>query len=287
MLITVFTPTYNRAPLLQRLYESLCIQSFHDFEWLIVDDGSQDDTEKIIGTFIAENKMVIRYIKQSNGGKHRAINHGVAEARGELFFIVDSDDSLPSDSLQIIHDTYIDLREVKTFGGLSGLDGNSLDGRVIGSGLGRDKLDCSIMDIEYKYQISGDMAEVFRTDVMKEFPFPEYENEKFCPEDLVWHRIATKYKLRYINKVIYIAEYQPDGLTAKIVKIRMDSPMASMTYYSELIVMEIPFIQKIKAAINYWRFRFCSKNAEKPKISNSWIWSATLGYMMHLNDLRK
>jgi hypothetical protein len=67
----------------------------------------------------------------------------------------------------------------------------------------------------------------------------------------------------------------------------MDSPMASMTYYSELIMMDIPFIQKIKAAINYWRFRFCSKNADKPKISNSWIWTAVWGYMMHLNDLRK
>jgi glycosyltransferase involved in cell wall biosynthesis len=254
----------------------------------MVDDGSKDDTESVVYAFIAEDKLNIRYIKQANGGKHRAINHGVKEAKGELFFIVDSDDALPSDSLQIIYDTYIDLREDKTFGGLSGLDGNSLDGHVIGSGLGQDVLDCSLIDIEYKYHITGDMSEVFKTDVMKEFPFPEFKNEKFCPEGLVWHRIATKYKLRYINKVIYIAEYQPDGLTAKIVRIRMNSPLASMTYYSELIVMEIPFIQKIKAAINYWRFRFCDKKkTDMPQISFAWIWTAVLGYMMHLNDLRK
>jgi glycosyltransferase involved in cell wall biosynthesis len=286
MQITVFTPTYNRASLLSRLYDSLRSQSFEDFEWLIVDDGSIDDTESVVNGFIAEDKLDIRYIKQANGGKHRAINRGVKEARGELFFIVDSDDTLPTDSLQIIHDTYEDIRQNVSFGGISGLDSNRLDGHVIGSGLGKDVLDCSPLDIEYKYHITGDMSEVFKTAVLKEFPFPEFENEKFCPEDLVWHRIATKYKLRYVNKVIYIAEYQQDGLTSKIVRIRMDSPMASMTYYSELIMMDIPFIQKIKAAINYWRFRYCSKNADKPKISNSWIWTAVLGYMMHLNDLR-
>src|SRR5574344_640290 len=287
MMITVFTPTYNRGQLLQRLYESLCRQTFKNFEWLIVDDGSTDNTADIVKPFIDGENVNVIYIKQKNGGKHRAINHGVKVAKGELFFIVDSDDQLPSDSLYIISQTYKAVQSDKSFAGISGLD-SSIDGKIIGTGLPIDHIDCSTLDIEYKYCITGDLAEVFRTDVLKEFPFPENDGEKFCPEDLVWHRIALKYKLRYINKVIYYAEYQDDGLTSKIIRIRMNSPMASITYYSELTLMNIPFVQKMKSAINYWRFRFCYKGKEIiPVISKIWIWTAPLGLLMHLNDLRK
>lgn len=287
MMITVFTPTYNRGQLLQRLYESLCRQTFKNFEWLIVDDGSTDNTADIVKPFIDGENVNVIYIKQKNGGKHRAINHGVKVAKGELFFIVDSDDQLPSDSLYIISQTYKAVQSDKSFAGISGLD-SSIDGKIIGTGLPIDHIDCSTLDIEYKYCITGDLAEVFRTDVLKEFPFPEIDGEKFCPEDLVWHRIALKYKLRYINKVIYYAEYQDDGLTSKIIRIRMNSPMASITYYSELTLMNIPFVQKMKSAINYWRFRFCYKGKEIiPVISKIWIWTAPLGLLMHLNDLRK
>ena len=110
MLITVFTPTYNRAHLLQMLYDSLCKQTFNDFEWLIVDDGSKDDTESVVNTFIAEDRLDIRYIKQSNGGKHRAINRGVAEANGDLFFIVDSDDYLSNNGLELIEYYYEQIK---------------------------------------------------------------------------------------------------------------------------------------------------------------------------------
>jgi glycosyltransferase involved in cell wall biosynthesis len=285
MLITVFTPAYNRAHLLQRLYDSLCSQTFNDFEWLIVDDGSKDNTEDVIKAFIAEDKLNIRFIKQTNGGKHRAINHGVAVARGELFFIVDSDDSLPTDSLQIIYDTYVEIQQDQSFGGVSGLDCDN-KGILIGNGLPQDFIDCNSIDIRYRYHVMGDMSEVFKTSVMKEFPFPEISDEKFCPEALVWNRIANKYKLRYVNRAIYIAEYQSDGLTSKMVKIRMDSPVASMICYSELNRHHIPFIQKIKAAINYWRFRFCSNDVQKPQLPFIWNWTLLLGLLMYINDRR-
>jgi glycosyltransferase involved in cell wall biosynthesis len=101
-MITIFTPTYNRAYSLRRLYDSLCKQTSNDFEWLVVDDGSTDDTENLINSFIADGKVDIRYFKQANGGKHRAINFGVREARGELFFIVDSDDQVTPDAVEWI-----------------------------------------------------------------------------------------------------------------------------------------------------------------------------------------
>jgi glycosyltransferase involved in cell wall biosynthesis len=269
------------------LFESLCVQTFNDFEWLIVDDGSEDNTEIVVNSFIAESELAIRYIKQENGGKHRAINRGVREAKGELFFIVDSDDQLPLDALQIINNTYIEIRKDYSFGGISGLDCYP-DGKIVGSGLSQNVIDCNSIDIRYKYHVTGDMSEVFRTDVMKEYPFPEIDGEKFCPEALVWNRIAKKYKLRYINKAIYIAEYQQDGLTSNIVKIRMKSPVTAMICYSEFVNQNIPFIQKIKGAINYWRFRFCAKNVmRKPALSNKWFWTMPLGYLLHIKDLNK
>jgi glycosyltransferase involved in cell wall biosynthesis len=283
MLITVFTPTYNRRHLLQRLYGSLCCQTYRDFEWIIIDDGSSDNTEHVVNAFISENKIDIKYIQQENGGKHRAINHGVREAKGELFFIVDSDDLLPADSLETIYQTYKDIRNEKSYVGMSGLDGFA-DGRIIGSGLPQNTINCNSIEIRNKYHVTGDMSEVFRTDVMKEFPFPEVEGEKFCPEVLVWNRIAQKYKLRYINKIIYTAEYQQEGLTSNIVKIRMKSPIASMMCYAEMNRLNIPFAQKIKAAINYWRFRFCSDSGTIPALSSLWLFTMPIGYMMHLSD---
>ena len=122
---------------------------------------------------------------------------------------------------------------------------------------------------------------------MREFPFPEIEGEKFCPEVLVWNRIARKYKLRYFNEAIYIAEYQPEGLTARIVEIRMKSPIASTTCYAEMVSLNIPFKEKVKAAINYWRFRFCCKG-KKTITKMGWLWKcvAPLGWLMHVKDLR-
>lgn len=135
--------------------------------------------------------------------------------------------------------------------------------------------------------MAGDLSEVFRTDVMREFPFPEIEGEKFCPEVLVWNRIARKYKLRYFNEAIYIAEYQPEGLTARIVEIRMKSPIASTTCYAEMVSLNIPFNDRVRAAINYWRFRFCCKG-KKPDTKIGWLWRcvAPLGWFMHVKDLR-
>ena len=228
MLITVFTPTYNREQLLSRLFTSLQEQSFKDFEWLIVDDGSTDNTHDVVQKFVEEGIVPIKYVFKRNGGKHRAINEGVKHAKGELFFIVDSDDMLPPDALKRVAEVYQQIKGDRDFGGVAGVDAYP-DGRIVGSGLPAPVIDCNSINIRSKYHVAGDLSEVFRTDVMREFPFPEIEGEKFCPEVLVWNRIARKYKLRYFNEAIYIAEYQPEGLTARIVEIRMKSPIASTT----------------------------------------------------------
>lgn len=287
MTVTVFTPTYNRADLLYRLYKSLCGQVFTDFEWVIVDDGSKDKTEDVIKSFIEEECLNIHYIKQTNGGKHRAINRGLKAAKGELFFIADSDDYLHKSSLLNVVTEYNKIRQDKQIAGIAGLDEKTCGG-IIGSGLPYDMIVCNALDIRYRYNVKGDLKEVFRTEVLKEIPFPEYEGEKFCPEALVWNRIAKRYKLLYINKPIYIVEYQENGITSSIIKARMLSPLASITYYAELNCSNIPLAQKVKAAINYWRFRFCMANGvEKPILPWYWNWTAIAGWIMHINDIYK
>lgn len=284
-MVTVFTPTYNRAAYLLKVFESLLQQTFKDFEWVIVDDGSIDDTSVIIDNLQLTNDKFfpIRYFYQENGGKHRAINRGVKEAKGELFLILDSDDMLPPNSLERIDFYYQQIKDDNSFGGVCGYMAHH-DGTVIGKGCDIDVLDTNSIDLRYKYHVEGDMLEVFRTSVLKEIPFPEISKEKFVPEALVWNRIARKYKLRVFHEVVYFRDYLEGGLTDKIVKIRMNSPIASMMTYAEMTEFNIPFFAKLKAAINYWRFRFCSDAKEKPQIEWWWLWTAPLGWMMHLKD---
>ena len=284
MLITVFTPAYNRASFLPNIFECLCKQTFHGFEWIVVDDGSTDSTKEVMKKIVAEpHTFPIKYIYKANGGKHTAINIGAREAGGELFFILDSDDRLPIDSLKTVAKYYYQIQNNPNFGGVSGIDGFT-NGDVLGSGLPSPIIDASTIDIRYKYKVKGDMAEVFRTEVMREFPFPEIRGEHFCPEALVWNRIAKKYKLRFFNKIIYLAEYQNDGLTANIIKMRMKSPVGSMMTYSEMLSLDIPLLQKIKASINFWRFSSCSDQVDIRTIPIKWLWTYPLGLLMHLKD---
>ena len=268
------------------MYSSIKKQTYHHFEWLIVDDGSTDNTSEVVKTFIEEGIITIKYVFKRNGGKHRAINEGVQQAQGELFFIADSDDMLPPDALKRVVEVYQQIKDDSNFGGVAGVDAYP-DGRIVGSGLPTPTLDCNSIEIRSKYHVLGDLSEVFRTEVMKEFPFPEIDDEKFCPEVLIWNRIARKYKLRYFNEPIYIAEYQDGGLTARIVEIRMKSPIASTTCYAEMLSLDIPFKDKLKAAVNYWRFRLCCKKG-KPAPNIGWMWMCVwpLGWLMHVKDLR-
>ena len=212
------------------------------------------------------------------------------EAKGELFFIADSDDLLPINALEIVAKRYEEIKDDASFAGVCGLDG-TFDGKVIGSGLPQDVIDGSSIEVRFQYGVTGDMKEVFRTDVLKEFPFPEIEGERFCPEILLWNRISTKYKLRYFNKVIYLAEYQSDGISAGIVKARMKSPIAAMMTYAEMLNYGVPFTVKVKAAINYWRFRFCANHLDDsinyPKLEWCWNWTMPIGGGVHLKDIRR
>lgn len=285
MRITVFTPTYNRADLLPKVLESLLKQTFRDFEWLIVDDGSKDNTDVLIKNMIEtyKDKISIRYFYKTNGGKHTAINYGVKEAKGDFFLILDSDDSLPSTSLATISKYCTGVEQNSDFAGVCGMMSNH-DGTLIGKPFPVKILDTTSIELATKYIATGDLLEVFKTDIMKEFPFPEITGEKFCPEVLIWNRIGTKYKLRCFTEVVYFRDYLEGGLTEKIVEIRMKSPVAAMMCYQEMLTYKGPFLYHLRAAINYWRFRFCSNSQTVPKTSACWAWTAPIAYLVHILD---
>ena len=217
MQITVFTPAYNRGYIIENLFRSLQRQTYQDFEWIVVDDGSKDDTPEKMKMFQAEpHSFPIRYFRVENGGKHRAINLGVKEAAGTLFFIVDSDDYLTDDALEsvVAYEASIPLNEKKHFAGVCGQRGYSSE-IPIGKTFSGDILDITTLE-RPAYGIGGDKSEVFYTEILKQYPFPEIDGEKFITECVVWDKIAAAgYRLRFFNRIVMICNYLPDGLTAQ------------------------------------------------------------------------
>ncbi len=272
MKLTIFTPTYNRAYILPKLYNSLKNQSNLEFEWLIVDDGSSDNTEELVKSFLAEHVLDIRYYKKENGGKHRAINYAVNLAKGNFFFIVDSDDYLPQDSVSIILNY---ISQIEYFEDFAGVSGNRCypDGSVVGGDVSYDVLDTDTVSIREKYHVKGDMAEIWRTSILRQYPFPEFPGEKFMTEGIVWSEISRKYILRYFNQNIYICDYLQDGLTKNIRKHHRKSPLGSMYIYAKYMKDErYSIMNRIKSAINYWRYTIPFKGKRDGEFSPVW-WS--------------
>ena len=213
MIVTVLTPTFNRGGILNGLFQSLQKQTKKDFEWLLVDDGSIDNTKNVVEEMEKIAEFPMRYIYKENGGKHTALNVGIRQIASELTFIVDSDDTLVSDAIETI------LESHKKYGLQEKLCGYSFlrkfpDGKINGKSFEPDDkigtyIECRINADDTQ----ADKAEVFYTKCLKEYPFPEYKNEKFLGEDIVWIRMALKYQMVHINKAIYVGNYLEDGLT--------------------------------------------------------------------------
>lgn len=252
--ITVFTPAYNRGYIIEKLYRSLQRQTYRNFEWLVVDDGSTDDTEQKFASFITEkNDFPIRYVKTANGGKHRAINRGVKEAQGKLFFIVDSDDYIVDDALEWIDKMESSLpADRKNFCGVCGLRGYSHTSEI-GTTFSGDVLDITSLERE-KYQITGDKAEVYYTDILRQYPFPEFEGEKFVTECVVWDKIAAAgLKLRFYNRISIICNYLEDGLTRSGGSIFLRNPKGFGLYlYQEGKYGKVSRKEKWESYLSYF-----------------------------------
>ena len=212
--VAILTPTYNRAYILNKLYESLCRQTSFDFTWYVVDDGSRDETESYCNNLTPENFEIV-YIKKENGGKHSALNVGIERITEELTFIVDSDDYLTDDAVETIINDWKQYNREDKIGGLCYLklfenkkvvgDLNCNDNEVV--------ID-TYANVRINQGVKGDKAEVYKTGVLKQHKFPVFPGEKFLSEAVVWNAISRDgYKLCFLNNGIYICEYRSDGLS--------------------------------------------------------------------------
>ncbi|MED1409489.1 glycosyltransferase family 2 protein [Bacillus paramycoides] len=210
MKYTIFTPTYNRENELGVLYDSLKKQSFRDFEWLIIDDGSTDKTEQKVDGFIKEDIISIRYIRQNNGGKHRAFNKAIEESKGEFMVCVDSDDFLKEYALEKI-DKYSKINNKVMAICFLCVD---LQGNIIGSSFPKSNSIFNLIDLIYKYRMRGDKLWVFKHDILKNYRFPEYNGEKFVTEGVLTLQMSLQYDVLVVNEVLHVCGYQNGGLTS-------------------------------------------------------------------------
>lgn len=234
--VTVFTPTFNRVHTLVRLYNSLLLQTNKNFEWVVVDDGSTDGTSEFFFELENHSHIEIKYFRVNNGGKHRAINYGLDRAEGEYFFIVDSDDYLTADCIERII-FWINSLASETeymFSGVCGLKGYDNE-RMVGRTFDGSYIDCLPLD-RHSHNIVGDKSEVYRTEILRQYRFPEIEGEKFLTEAVVWNRISYDgYLIRYYNEINYICEYREDGLTKNIDRLLCENFNGYSLYVKELL----------------------------------------------------
>ena len=250
MKVTVLTPVYNRAYTIKKLYNSLIKQTASNFEWLIIDDGSKDNIKQVIDEFIKENKIKIIYSYQENGGKHRALNKGISIIKTEMTFIVDSDDYLSIDAIETITKYYNKYKGKKDICGFSFLRCFE-DGKINGPKYDKDDFISDYITYRLNKHNWGDKAEVYYTEILKKYPFLEVKGEKFLVESYVWAKMALDYNTVYINKAIYIGEYQQDGLTRNVVKRRYDSPIGMVEKSKVLCNKKANLAVKTKAILNY------------------------------------
>lgn len=248
MLLTVFTPTYNRANTITRLFESLKRQSFKDFEWLIVDDGSTDDTAEIVKTFDSDGEFDIRYIRKENGGKHTAYNIGLEEAKGILFFNVDSDDWLHQDSLLQISILSEQALAKADSAGIIALK-SFADGSIIGNKFIPDGIFHTFRDLELLGQ-GGERSIVFRTAIASKFRFPLVSGEKFMPEGIVYDKYHD-FSFLISNRSLTICEYQENGLSSNPKALMLRNPGCYKLYYRNRIDMAASIKERLGYILRY------------------------------------
>lgn len=253
--ITIFTPTYNRKKTLERLYKSLTKQTFKDFEWLIVDDGSTDDTKEYIQSLINSlTDFKIRYYYQQNSGKHVAYNLGLRLAKGMYFFCVDSDDWLPIDSIESINKILVNKKDINTIGviGLKSLK----NGKLLSPTFPQNIIRCNTYYLSEILKCRGEWSLVFETKKAIHFPFPIINGEKFMGELVIYDEIS-KFFNQYLDNHIYtICEYQENGLSNNIHRIMRDNPGGYLLFYKNRIDLARNLITCINNIIRYWVFYY-------------------------------
>lgn len=273
MFLTVFTPTYNRGYILNRLYQSLCRQTCKEFEWLIIDDGSNDETEELVKKWFDEDKIIIRYIKKENGGKPSAYNVATREARGVYFTCVDSDDYLDDNAVKIIKEDWLMECEKNVIGQIYFRRNHNDKNTFITQYNGRKKY-ATLLDFYRQYGLQGDTMLVYRSCVVKKYKFPIFKNEKFVPESYIYDLYDNEGIMHVHTKGIYIGEYLADGYTTSMRRINYENPRGYEAYMVGRLKKDCTVREYFFDMIRYIAIKFVLKeerNVEKNTKGKSFI----------------
>lgn len=230
--LTVFTPTYNRANYLPRLYNSLLKQTNNNFIWLIIDDGSVDNTSEIVKGWIEDNKIDIQYFYQENKGKHFAYNRAITETKTELFIDIDSDDYFLENTVERFIDLWKSTPNKNEYSGIVALCQNE-SGEIIGGKFPENRFNSNAFEFRYKHNIWGDKAMLYRTEVIKRFSLPEYPRQVVM-ESILHNRIAIHYKSLCFNEPLVVKEYLSGGLSQSNESNTFKSLDAKVTLFNEM-----------------------------------------------------
>ena len=243
MKFTVFTPTFNRKNTLHRVYDSLCLQTLQDFEWLIVDDGSDDGTRGLVDGWVLDNKITINYHYQTNKGKPSALNKGIALAKGDLFACLDSDDAIVPNALSRLWEawlTVVDNGDVKTITCMC-MTQNSLvinDPKISNLTI--------VNPIDMFFFQPGERWGCHALYALKEFTFPIFPGEKFIPEGVVWLSFAENYDAVWVNDALRVYYDSDDSLSSRASSLRRSNPNGYLVHYATLLRVAPTIIYKIK-----------------------------------------
>lgn len=318
MLLTVFTPTYNRGYILHRLYKSLCDlvdSSFdhrgvvdsrrgvgdladssvdshgledYDFEWLVVDDGSTDNTGEIIKGFQQEKRIPVRYFKKTHGGKHAAYNVGLTEARGEFFFNIDSDDCISVDCLHHLKTIAHSIRNNNRLAGYISMKSDR-KGNILGAAFDWNLHVASFEELQQS-GYKGEYSIIFKTETARRYPFPVIDGEHYMPENVIYNRMRG-YKFFVDNNVMTVCEYLPDGLSSNWNRLRYENPRGFMLYHQEKADHARRLGARISNIISYNHYSHISKMRGNPeRYTGRHPWMVTLLHplsrLMGIRDIR-
>lgn len=253
MKLTIYSPAYNKGLTIKRTFESLIAQTCYDFEWILINDGSSDNTDDIVRSF-STDLFEWRYISKANEGLSRVMNLAVSEAKGEYILRLDADDCLASNAVETIL-RYIETSDIKDpqIGALVFLtcyEGGETCGFHPFNNIKR----CNFWDYRFIYKATGDRAEVFKTSYFRKFPMPSFPNERFVGESIVWNRFSDAYDAIYIPEAVLVREYNENSITTLGAIIRIKNPKGCQATGADYLNRPLPFKLKLKESVNYFRY---------------------------------
>ena len=279
--LTVFTPAYNRAHLLPRLYDSLKKQTSKDFVWLVVDDGSEDNTKQLIDSYIKEGLLEISYIYQENQGMHGAHNTAYRNINTELNTCIDSDDYMPNNAVEMILDKWKNVLESKKYAGIVGLDVD-IQNNIIGTCFTTPE---TTLEDFYRKGGKGDKKLVYRTEVMNQYPeYPIFSGEKYVGLGYKYLLADQDYKLITLNEPLVIVDYQQGGSSNNMLRQYYKNPKGFAFIRKQGMVLSKSFKRRMLDAIHYVSSSFIAK--DKDFIKNSpkkglTVFAIPMGYLLY------